>query len=106
MSTIVPQELTTGVFTQSDENSLENKLILVFGTPEKLEKKELLAQDCYSRALQNCTSYGFLYIISNYGNASTNLQEQYTTDATAQPESRILSLDVHFLSESIFATVT
>jgi len=35
----VPQLLATGVFTQSDENALENKLILVFGTPKKLEKK-------------------------------------------------------------------
>ncbi len=66
MSTIVPQELTTGVFTQSDKNSLENKLILVFGTPEKLEKKELLAQVCYSTALQDCTSYGCLYIVCKY----------------------------------------
>ena len=62
MSTRVPV-LTTGVFTQSDENALENKLILVFGTPEKLEKKERLAWDCYSKALQDCTSYRCLYIL-------------------------------------------
>ena len=62
----VPQQLTTGIFTQSDENALENKLILVFGTPEKLEQKERLARDCYSKALQDCTSYGCLYIISKY----------------------------------------
>src|SRR5438045_3993286 len=62
----VPQQLTTGVFTPSDENVLENKLTLVFGTPKNLEKKARLAQACYSKALQDCTSYGFLYIVSNY----------------------------------------
>jgi hypothetical protein len=60
----VPHQLATGVFTPSDENALENKLTLVFGTPKKLEK-ERLAQACHSKALQDCKSYGFLYIVSN-----------------------------------------
>ena len=55
MST-VPQQLTTGIFTLSDEKALENKLTLVFGTPKKLEKKERLAEVCYLKVVDDESS--------------------------------------------------
>jgi hypothetical protein len=58
MSTViqkVPKQLTTGVFTSHDKNTLEKKL-LVFGTPTELNKKEIIAQQCYT------TQGGFRYI--------------------------------------------